>query len=98
MNTWLSEPNTNTISNPSQRLRTTMAAIRLAFNWLGVRKTLSNEQKSQAADTGEDVRTIRRRGFQLVTPLAVFDPEPDNRGNQVYDWDRHKGIYYDCTY
>jgi len=51
MNTLLPEPMTSTTDQASQRLRTTMAAIRLAFTWLGVRKTLSNEQKSQAADT-----------------------------------------------
>ena len=38
--------------------------------------------------TGEDLRTIRRRGFQLVTPLAVFDSEPDDLESQVYDWDQ----------
>jgi len=38
--------------------------------------------------TGEDLRTIRRRGFQLMTPLAVLDPEPDNLESQVYDWDQ----------
>jgi hypothetical protein len=34
----------------AQRLRTTMAATRISFTWLGVRKTLSPEQKAQAAD------------------------------------------------
>jgi len=33
------------------RLRTTMAAARLSFTWLGVRKTLTSEQKNQAADS-----------------------------------------------
>ncbi len=28
------------------RLRTTMAAVRLAFTWLGVRKTLAPEQRT----------------------------------------------------
>lgn len=51
MNTLLPDPNVDTVSNASQRLRNTIAAIRLAFTWLGVRKTLSNEQKSQAAET-----------------------------------------------
>lgn len=45
-------------------------------------------ERELAAATGEDVRTIRRRGFQLVTPLVVFDPEPDNLESQVYDWDQ----------
>ena len=33
------------------RLRTTMAAVRVAFTWFGFRKTLTPEQKSQAAGT-----------------------------------------------
>jgi hypothetical protein len=36
---------------PAERLRTTMAAVRVSFTWLGVRKTLTPEQKNQAADT-----------------------------------------------
>ena len=33
----------------AQRLRTTMAAVRVAFTWLGVRKTLAPEQRTTAA-------------------------------------------------
>lgn len=35
----------------SERLRGTMAAARLSFNWLGTRKSLTVEQKNQAADS-----------------------------------------------
>ena len=35
--------------NAANRLRTTMAAVRLAFTWLGVRKTLAPEQRTTAA-------------------------------------------------
>ena len=34
-------PTTQTNPNAANRLRTTMAAVRLAFTWLGVRKTLA---------------------------------------------------------
>jgi len=34
----------------AERLRSLMAAVRLSFVWFGVRKTLTQEQKSQAAD------------------------------------------------
>ncbi len=34
----------------AERLRSLMAAVRLSFIWFGVRKTLTQEQKSQAAD------------------------------------------------
>jgi hypothetical protein len=49
-----STPPTNTPTSQleryaAQRLRTTMAAVRLAFTWLGVRKTLAPEQRTTAA-------------------------------------------------
>ena len=40
-----------TTSSASHRLRSSMAAARLSFTWLGVRKSLTSAQKSQAADT-----------------------------------------------
>ena len=42
-------PATQTSPNAAQRLRTTMAAVKLAFTWLGVRKTLAPEQRTTAA-------------------------------------------------
>ena len=37
-------------ASPAQRLRTTMAGVRVSISWLGVRKSLSREQKSRAAE------------------------------------------------
>ena len=42
-------PVTQTTPNAAQRLRTTMAAVKLSFTWLGVRKTLAPEQRTTAA-------------------------------------------------
>ena len=42
-------PTTQLKRNSAQRLRTTNAAVRLAFTWLGVRKTLAPEQLTTAA-------------------------------------------------
>lgn len=47
----LDTPTVQPSTSPSQRLRTTFAAVRIAFTWLGTRKTLTSEQKAQAADT-----------------------------------------------
>ena len=49
----LDEPATGStsISTPADRLRGTMAAVKLSFTWLGTRKTLTVEQKNQAADS-----------------------------------------------
>ncbi len=37
--------------SPAQRLHAAFAAVRVSFAWLGVRKTLTPDQKAQAADT-----------------------------------------------
>ena len=42
-------PATQTSPTAAQRLRTTMAAVKLSFTWLGVRKTLAPEQRMTAA-------------------------------------------------
>ncbi len=36
---------------PAESLRVTMAAVRVSFTWLGVRKTLTPDQKAQAAES-----------------------------------------------
>lgn len=42
-----------------------------------------------ARATGEDLRSIRQRGFSLANPIEVnFDPEPDQRPPQWVDWDQ----------
>ena len=43
------QPVTQQERNAAQRLRTTMAAVKLSFTWLGVRKTLAPEQRTTAA-------------------------------------------------
>ncbi len=53
MSSLLEEPvgPTTTSGSPAEHLRTTMAAVRVSFTWFGTRRTLSAEQKAQAADT-----------------------------------------------
>ena len=64
-------------TSPSQRLRTSFAAVRIAFTWLGTRKTLSTEQKAQAAETfgaegeflsaGKKLLDTKHPAFKAVT-------------------------------
>ena len=60
------QPTTNpthqTSPNAAQRLRTTMAAVRLAFTWLGVRKTLAPEQRTTAARAFDADRELLTAG------------------------------------
>src|SRR3954463_8390682 len=39
------------LSTPAERLRQSFAAVRVSFTWLGVRKSLSADQKAQAAES-----------------------------------------------
>jgi molybdopterin converting factor small subunit len=65
--------------DPARRLRASMAAVRLAFTWFGVRKSLNSEQKSLAAETfgaegkflsaGKKLLDTRHPAFQAVTAL-----------------------------
>src|SRR3954452_4529804 len=70
---------TGTATNPAQRLRATMAAVRLAFTWFGTQKTLTREQKAQAAEAfdaegqflsaGKKLLDLRHPAFRAVTAL-----------------------------
>lgn len=54
MTSTMNPPRANTRANtasPAQRLHAAFAAVRVSFAWLGVRKTLTPDQKAQAADT-----------------------------------------------
>jgi hypothetical protein len=77
MSTLLDEFTPPATINPAARLRATMAAVRVAFTWFGVRKTLTPEQKSQAADAfgaegeflsaGKKLLDTRHPAFKAVT-------------------------------
>jgi hypothetical protein len=64
---------------PSERLRREMAAVRLAFTWMGVRKTLTRQQKAEAADAfgaegeflsaGKKLLDTRHSAYQAVTAI-----------------------------
>ncbi len=50
MPTALDDPVAAAPESAATRLRASMAAVRVAFTWLGVRRTLTRDQKAQAAD------------------------------------------------
>jgi hypothetical protein len=51
--------------------------------------TQAELNQAVADATGESVSTIRRRGFSVVTPLTVFQPDDAEEFAlpQVVDWD-----------
>jgi hypothetical protein len=69
------------------RLRATMAAVRVAFTWLGVRKTLSPEQKSQAAESFGAEREFLSAGKKLLdTSHPAFKAVTSVRNRIVSYW------------
>ena len=65
----------------AQRLRTTMAACRVSFTWWGVQRTLTSEQKAQAAQAfdaegeflsaGKKLLDTKHTAFRAVTAIRT---------------------------
>jgi hypothetical protein len=90
MATLLDEPRTGNATSPAQRLRMTMAAVRVMFTWLGSRKTLTQEQKSRAADTFGAERAYLSAGKKLLdTSHPAFKAVTAVRTRVIAFW---KGI------
>ncbi|MGE3407564.1 MAG: hypothetical protein AB7I37_12165 [Pirellulales bacterium] len=79
MSTLLDEPIARVNTAPAQRLRSTMAAVRVMFTWFGVRKSLTAEQKEQAAESfgaegqflsaGKKLLDTRHEAYKAVTAI-----------------------------
>ena len=88
----LDEPETAHASNvaASERLRTTMAAVRVAFAWFGTRKSLSTEQKAQAAESfGAEGQFLTAGKKLLDSSHPAFKAVTAIRGRILSHW---KGI------
>ena len=87
----LEEPQTApSVSAAATRLRTTMAAARLSFTWLGGRKSLTASQKDQAADSfGAEGKFLSAGKKLLDTSHPAFKVVTAVRGRAVAYW---KGV------
>jgi len=66
-------------TTPAQRLRATMAAVRVSWTWLGTQKTLTPEQRAQAAEAfdaearalsaGKKILDVKHASFRAVTAV-----------------------------
>lgn len=62
-----------TTTTPAQRLRSTMAAARVSFTWMGTQKTLNPEQKARAAEAfGAEGRSLSAGKKLLDTSHVAF--------------------------
>ncbi len=71
----------------ARRLRTTMAAVRLSFTWFGVRRSLSAEQKEQAADSfGAEGAYLSAAKKLIDTSHAAYKAVTAIRGRASQFW------------
>src|SRR5450432_3601804 len=71
----------------AQWLRETAAAVRVSFTWFGVRKALTNEQKSQAAEPfGAEGDYLSARKKLLDTKHAAYKEVTGVRGKVGAYW------------
>ena len=79
MTTVINESTSRTATSPAQRLRGTMAAVRVSIRWFGTRKSLTVEQKAEAAEpfnaeakflsAGKKLLDISHPAFKAVTAV-----------------------------
>jgi hypothetical protein len=79
MSTLLVDPTVRHSTSPAERLRDTMAAARISTTWFGVRKSLTPDQKDQAAEAfgaegeylsaGKKLLDTKHAAFKAVTSV-----------------------------
>src|SRR4051794_18252172 len=72
---------TRSHQSPAQNLRASMAAVRVSFTWLGTRKTLTPEQRAEAAQpfdaqgqflsAGKKLLDTSHPAFKVVTAIKT---------------------------
>jgi hypothetical protein len=83
----LDEPVQHRADSSGARLRGSTAAIRLSFTWFGTRKTLTPQQKAQAADTFGAEGEFLSAGKKLIdTRHPDFKAVTSVRGRIVSYW------------
>jgi hypothetical protein len=74
-------------SAPARRLQQSMAAVRLAFTWLGVRKTLTIEQRAEAAESFGAAGPFLSAAKKLLdTGHPAFKTVTSVRGRAISYW------------
>lgn len=89
MPTLLEDPPARTAAatEPASRLRATMAAVAIHFTWFGVRKSLSNEQKAQAAEAFNAEGSFLSAGKKLLdTSHSAFKAVTSIRSQIIQFW------------
>jgi hypothetical protein len=87
MSTVLDEPRLGQSTSPAQRLRTTMATVRVSLSWFGTRKTLTAEQRAEAAEPfGTDARFLSAGKRLLDTSHPAYKAVTAVKNKVVSFW------------
>jgi len=87
VSTLLDQPIQQTGLAPAQRLRATMAAVRVSITWMGTRKTLTPEQKAEAAEPfGAEAKFLSAGKRLLDTAHPAFKAVTAVRSRAVSYW------------
>ena len=87
MSTVLEEPVSQEAAAPAQRLRTTMAAVRVSLSWFGTRKTLTAEQRAEAAEPfGAEAQYLSAGKRLLDTAHPAYKAVTAVRGRIIAFW------------
>ena len=87
MSTFLEDIQQRQVVVPADRLRTSMAAVRVSLQWLGIQKTLTREQKSEAADTFGAESAFLSAGKKLIdTSHPAFKAVTSIKGKIIGLW------------
>lgn len=82
-----SDETRSSVGSPATWLRGTTAAVRVSFTWMGVRKTLTPEQKNQAAESfGAEGDFLSARKKLLDTKQPAFKALTSVRGKVSGYW------------
>ena len=87
MSTVSDETTARTTASPAQHLRRTMAAVRVSVRWFGIRRTLTPEQKAEAAEPfGAEARFLSAGKKLLDNSHPAFKAVTAVRNRAVSYW------------
>jgi hypothetical protein len=87
MTTIINEATNRAATSPAQRLRGAMAAVRVCIRWFGTRKSLTVEQKAEAAEPfGTDARFLSAGKRLLDVSHPAFKAVTAVRGKVISYW------------
>ncbi len=87
MSTILTEPGNRSATSAAERLRRTMAAVRVSIRWFGIRRSLTAEQKAEAAEPfGAEAKFLSAGKKLLDNTAPAYKAVTTVRGKVISFW------------